>query len=86
MHIKPGTVCMIRGVPQGMLGYEFNGNIVVAGKLKNTYTDGTRIRWIEPALNDGQRWFTGCREQWLRPFEDFDPEQLNTTNKELEKV
>ena len=71
--IKPGTVCMIRGVPKGRLGHEFNGQVVVAKKLKTTYSDGTRIMFIDPVLVDhGGRRYTGCREQWLHPFEDFD--------------
>lgn len=83
--IKPNTLCMIRGVPPGRHGSEFNGNIVVANGLKTTYADGTPIYWIKPALfdSDNNR-FTGCREQWLYPFED--PDILGLTNKQLETV
>jgi hypothetical protein len=80
--IKPGTLCMIRGVPQGRHGSEFNGYIVTAQGFK---VPQDRIYWIEPPLfaSNGNR-FTGCREDWLYPFDDFDPQELNTTNKELE--
>lgn len=71
--IKPGTLCMIRGVPQNLPGHEFNGQIVTAKGIK---TPEDRVYWIEPALSDGRRRFTGCREQWLYPFEDFDPQEL----------
>jgi hypothetical protein len=79
--IKPGTLCMIRGVPQGRHGSEFNGYIVTANGFK---TPQERIYWIEPKLVSNGIRFTGCREDWLYPFEDFGPEILTTTNKELE--
>jgi hypothetical protein len=81
--IKPGTLCMIRGVPQGRLGSEFNGNVVVVGEVKRV--DDELIYWIQPELFDRHgRMFNGARQQWLRPFDDFDPQELTTTNKELE--
>lgn len=79
--IKPGTLCMIRGVPPGVLGHELNGSVVTAEGFKDPQE---RIYWIEPALFVGPARFTGSREQWLFPFEDFDPQELITTNKELE--
>ena len=85
--IKPNTLCMIRGVPSGRLGSEFNGNVVVATGVKGVHDDGNFIYWIEPPLFDktGHK-FNGCREQWLYPFEDPDTLGLTNTNKELEKV
>jgi hypothetical protein len=81
--IKPGTLCMIRGVPQGRLGSEFNGNVVVVGEVKRVADE--LIYWIQPELFDHHgRMFNGARQQWLRPFDDFDPQELTTTNKELE--
>ncbi len=81
--IKPGTLCMIRGVPQNYLGHEFNGNIVVAKGIKRE--EAHRIYWIEPMLFDSKGYhYTGCREQWLHPFEDFEPSELDVTDKELE--
>jgi hypothetical protein len=81
--IKPGTLCMIRGVPQGRLGYQFNGNVVrVTGRKQGSEE---LIYRIEPVLVDHKgRHFTGCRHQWLRPFDDFGPQELTATNKELE--
>lgn len=79
--IKPGTLCMIRGVPSDRPGHEFNGLIVTAQGIK---TPEDQVYWIEPALISGRRRFTGCREQWLFPFEDFDPSELDVTDKELE--
>lgn len=83
--IKPNTLCMIRGVPQGRPGHEFNGNIVVAKGVKKLYDDGTPIYWIEPELVDSnRRVYTGCREQWLWPFEDPDTLLISALDKQLE--
>jgi hypothetical protein len=73
--IKPGTLCMIRGVPSDHLGHEFNGQIVIAQGIKKMAEEP--IYWIEPELFDHQgRMFNGSREQWLYPFKDFDPQEL----------
>jgi hypothetical protein len=80
--IKPGTVCMIRGVPSTRLGSEFNGQVVVVGEVKRVADE--LIYWIQPELvgRSGLH-FNGCREQWLYPFDDFGPETLHTTTKTL---
>jgi hypothetical protein len=83
--IKPNTLCMIRGVPHGRYGSEFNGHVVTVTGSKYTYHDGSPVYWIEPVLTDSSgRSFTGCREQWLFPFAD--PDTLGLTNKALETV
>jgi threonine dehydrogenase-like Zn-dependent dehydrogenase len=81
--IKPGTVCMIRGVPRNRLGHEFNGNVVVVGEVKRVAEE--LVYWIQPELTGrmGLK-FNGCRHQWLFPFSDFGPETLDVTNKTLE--
>lgn len=79
--IKPGTLCMIRGVPAGSRGYDCNGKIVtvvqkIAGLynfLPELYTKGYQAGWVDRSP-----------EQYLFPFEDFDPSELNVTDKELE--
>lgn len=81
--IKPNTLCMIRGVPQGQPGHEFNGQVVIAQGLKRIWPDGSPIYRIEPVLCDSNNFrFNGCREQWLYPFSD--PRTLGLTNKQLE--
>lgn len=85
-EIKPGTLCMIRGVPHGLPGSESNGNIVIAGSIKRTNSNGTRVYLIEPPIIIGSTRFTGCREQYLWPFEDPDTLGLTATNKTLENV
>lgn len=83
--IKPNTICMIRGVPRGRLGSEFNGRVVTATGFKGPSYDGSPSYWIEPILRDSQgRIFTGCREQWLFPFQDPDALGLVNTEKTLE--
>lgn len=85
--IKPGTICMIRGVPADHLGHEFNGSVVVANGIKRTDTDGDIFYWIEPALHDSKgNQFTGCRAQWLWPFEDPDTLLTSALDKILETV
>ena len=80
--IKPNTLCMIRGVPSGRIGSEFNGNIVTVTGFKNPQK---RVHWIEPELVDRSgRHFNGCGEQWLWPFSDPDALGLTNTTKELE--
>jgi hypothetical protein len=81
--IKPGTLCMIRGVPSTRLGSEFNGQVVVVGEVKRV--DNELIYYIQPQLvgRHGLS-FNGCRHQWLFPFSDFGPETLDVTNKTLE--
>ena len=81
--IKPGTVCMIRGVPPTRLGHQFNGNVVTVLGHKQGPED--LVYLIEPVLYDRHgRHFDGCRHQWLYPFKDFDPETLEVTTKTLE--
>lgn len=80
--IKPGTLCMIRGVPAGTNGHDCNGKIVTVVQkiaelyrfLPELYTKGT----IYPY------WVDTSPEQYLYPFEDFDPSELNITDQELE--
>jgi hypothetical protein len=85
--IKPGTLCMIRGVPQSLPGHEVNGSVVIANGVKSTNHDGTLIYWIEPALlgKNGIR-FTGSREEWLYPFTDPDTLLTSALDKVLETV
>jgi hypothetical protein len=81
--IKPGTLCMIRGVPSNYLGSEFNGNVVVVGEVKKVADE--LIYYIQPQLVDRHGLsFNGCRHRWLYPFDDFSPETLDVTNKTLE--
>lgn len=73
--IKPGTLCMIRGVPPGTKGGDCNGKVVVA--VEKIYED---IWAIDPHLVskiDGSTGtLIGSKEQYLHPFKDFDQQEL----------
>lgn len=69
--IKPGTLCMIRGVPHKLPGGDLNGSIVTAVGRKGVR--GTHTIWhINPPLKSDKdrRIYTGASEQWLHPFDD----------------
>ena len=74
--IKPGTVCMIRGVPSGKPGYEFNGTIVRAEKVKARPEGVGNVWYINPPLTSVREKtiYTGCAEKWLYPLDDFEDE------------
>lgn len=81
--IKPGTLCMIRGVPQGTLGSDCNGKIVtVEGFKPNTDYYQFTPRLITKTPREATVSFGP--EKFLYPFEDFDPSELDVTDKELE--
>lgn len=73
--IKPGTMCMIRGVPKTKPGWECNGKIVCAVGIKHTLPELGRMWRIDPplpALAGGQ--FSGCAERWLQPLDSCEDE------------
>ena len=73
--IQPGTVCMIRGVPQSKNGCEFNGTIVRALDIKKVLENVGNIWHINPRLTaKNGKHYTGCAEQWLHPLDDFEDE------------
>lgn len=81
--IKPNTLCMIRGVPRGTSGADCNGKIVtVIARYGELYQFEPMLftREIAPGYVDTSP------EQYLYPFEDFDPSELDATNKQLESV
>ena len=85
--IKPGTLCMVR-VPQNTPYSDVSGSVVVA-VVKLTLMAGIEAWQISPPLfskdEPGQP-LDWAKEAVLFPFEDFDPEELNVTDKELENV
>lgn len=68
--IKPGTLCMIRGIPSNRPGYECNGKIVVATTIKATLPDLGVVWWIDPPLPAPRGGaYSGCAERWLHPLD-----------------
>jgi chitinase len=79
--IKPGTLCMIRGVPTGMIGGDCNGKIVtVVQKIAELYMFVPQL-YTQTGVKG---WVDTSVEKYLFPFEDFDPQEL--IEKELETV
>lgn len=72
MTIKPNTMCMIRGVPQGMPGGDCNGKIVQAKELIGS------VWRFEPAVHttyDRKTWSIDLSEpRYLHPLDDFEDE------------
>lgn len=81
--IKPGTLCMIRGVPAGLMGDDCNGKIITVEGIKRD-----DIYFINPTLPSKYSFMNldGCPEKYLWPFSDPDTLGLNTTDKTLETV
>lgn len=90
--IKPGTMCMIRGVPQHTLGSDCNGKIVQVVAVNVAYTQNCNetIYNFEPTLYSNFHGIAhelhASRQRFLHPLTDFDADELNTTHKELETV
>ena len=71
--IKPGTMCMVRGVPKDTPGWDCNGKIVLA---KEQVFDGV---WrFEPTVEtkfDNALWPIDLSEaRYLHPLDDFEDE------------
>lgn len=81
--IKPGTLCMIRGVPANVIGGDCNGKIITVEGIK--FDD---IYLISPELNSQYSYnkLNGCPEKYLWPFSDPDTLGLTATDKILETV
>ena len=88
--IKPGTFCMIRGAPQHQA--ECNGKIVqVTGvNAVPSQNSGETVYNFEPVLYINHKGFVieiyASRQRYLYPLQDFDPQELITTDQELETV
>lgn len=68
--IKPGTMCMIRGVPHNMPGGDCNGKIVQAKELFG------QVWRFEPSVltkYDNNTWEIDLSEErFLHPLDDFE--------------
>ena len=67
--IKPGTLCMIRGVPAGALGADCNGKIVVAEQ--NIFDDVWKITpEVVTAVGGGLRSMFASQGKYLHPLDN----------------
>lgn len=75
--IKPGTLCMIRGVPHGQLGSDCNGKIVVAEQ--NIFDDVWRITpEVVTAVGGGLRSLFASKSKYLHPLDNPPEDALDT--------
>jgi hypothetical protein len=82
--IKPGTLCMIRGVPAGALGSDCNGKIVVAEQ--NIFDDVWKITpEVVTAVGGGLRSMFASHGKYLYPLDNPTDDAVDThsTRKEL---
>lgn len=75
--IKPGTLCMIRGVPSAALGADCNGKIVVAEKLM--FDDVWAITpEVTTVTKTGLRSMFASRELYLYPLDNPADDVIDT--------
>jgi hypothetical protein len=82
--IKPGTLCMIRGVPPDVNGYDCNGKIVVAEV--HLFADVWKITpEVVTATAEGLRSLFGAQAKYLHPLDNPPEDAVDThsTRKEL---
>lgn len=82
--IKPGTICMIRRVPQDYPGHSLNGSVVKAVAVKRVVEDHT-IWHIDPPLQAEGRNFNGCAERWLHPLDPCEDDMARETLERLDE-
>lgn len=87
--IKPGTVCMIRGVPQG-IGYVANGRIVSIVQYLGDYEDFRDVHQFDPPVMIMGEGFDKAQEKYLHPLDpcedDLARETLERLDDELRKA
>ncbi len=83
--IKPNTLCMIRGVPQGAFGHDCNGKIVVAEKV--LFDDVWQITpEIVSAVAGGFRSMFAAQGKYLHPLDNPSDDVIDTHSTRLETV
>jgi hypothetical protein len=81
--IKPGTLCMIRGVPSKQLGHDCNGKIVVAEQ--NIFDDVWKITpEVVTAVGGGLRSLFASKAKYLHPLDNPTDDALDTHSTRLE--
>ena len=81
--IKPNTLCMIRGVPQGQLGADCNGKIVTAQKV--LFDDVWLIvPEVVTAVEGGLRSLFASKSKYLHPLDNPPEDAIDTHSTRLE--
>ena len=83
--IKPGTLCMIRGVPPKAAGHDCNGKIVVAEQ--RIYDDVWAITpEVITATRSGFRSMMGAKACYLHPLDNPSDDEVCTHSTRKETV
>ena len=81
--IKPGTLCMIRGVPPEAIGHDCNGKIVIAET--RIYDDVWAITpEVVTATRRGFRSMLGAHARYLHPLDNPSDDLVDTHSTRLE--
>lgn len=75
--IKPGTMCMVRGVPKDTPGWDCNGKIVQAKELLGDlwrFEPPLPTRWKSPSGTQTSATIDLSEPQYLHPLDDFQDE------------
>lgn len=77
--IKPGTICMIRGMPKTSAAYAAEGRIVQVVQYIGNFTNSKgnqfdNVHQFAPFVTvEGQN-YNKAQEKWLHPLDDFEDE------------
>lgn len=83
--LKPGTLCMIRGVPAGSFGSDCNGKIVTAER--NIFEDVWMIApEVISATHLGLRSMFAAQGKYLHPLDNPADDVVDTHSTRLETV
>ena len=82
--IKPGTLCMIRGVPKDSI-YEANGRIVTVVRYIGDLLDHKDVHeFTPPVVGADKHEYSKCKQQWLHPLDPCEDDLARETLERLE--
>lgn len=88
--IKPGTVCMIRGVPSNSPSSVANGRIVTVVKYMGDYKGFNDVHQFEPPVTIMGQEFDKAQKKWLHPLDpcedDLSRETLERLDEQLQET
>ena len=81
--IKPGTVCMIRGVPKDSI-YQANGRIVTVVRYIGDLLDHKDVHEFDPPIVAVGQMYNKCKQQWLHPLDPCEDDMVRETLERLD--
>lgn len=88
--IKPGTVCMIRGVPSDCVSSVANGRIVTIIKYMGDILDHKDVHQFEPPVIIMGQEFDKAQQRWLHPLDpcedDMARERLEMLDEQMREI